>query len=90
MSHSAEAVDLVRLLATQLAGLRTTVRGGRRHLPSGVLVYCNSVDDVPALSHPCSTRCKAATEALELAALWCGCAVDDFYPTPKRPKRKAS
>jgi hypothetical protein len=90
MAHSEETVDLVRLLATQLAGLRTTRRGGQLHLPSGVAAYCNSVACVPALSRPCSPRCKSVTEVLTLAAEWCGCTVDGFYPQPKTKKRKAA
>lgn len=90
MAHSTEAVDLVRLLATELAAFRRYERDGRRHLARTVfdVSYCHSEAD-PRFYRACSARCKSVGEALELAALWIGCDVDAFYPQPKPKKRKA-
>jgi hypothetical protein len=91
MAHSQEAVDLVRLLAVQLAAFRRYERDGRRHLARTVfdVSYCSSEAD-PRFYRACSARCTATGEALELAARWVGCEIDDFYPQPKPKRRKAA
>lgn len=89
MTHSAEAVDLVRALATELAWFRRRPdAAGRRHVGVGMFALCNA-DPVMATPSACSPRCTRIHHLLGLAADWCGVDVETFTETPKPKKRKA-